>query len=286
MALSVDRHHDAGPFLDRVGGFLGRREAEHNLLFGILDSLRRDASISDGPPILAEVREGDEIVALAIRTPPRNLVLSECDEPAAVDALVDDLVAAGDTVPGALGPVEAIRRFAERWTAATGQPHRRQLSERAFRLTRVIPPPPPPGQMRIAGAADFRLLVDWLLAFTAEALPEEDNDPAAAERAVSRWLYDGLKRAYLWEIDGRPVSLAGVGGRTPHGTRVGPVYTPPEHRRRGYAGALVAAASQAQLDEGLQFCFLFTDLANPTSNHVYQAIGYEPVTDIDVYVFG
>jgi predicted GNAT family acetyltransferase len=151
---------------------------------------------------------------------------------------------------------------------------------------RVIPPPPPPGQMRLAVAADFRLLVDWLLAFTAEALPEEDNDPVDAERAVSRWLYEGFKRAYLWEVDGRPVSLAGVGGRTPHGTRVGPVYTPPEHRRRGFAGALVAAASQAQLDEGLEFCFLFTDLANPTSNHVYQAIGYEPVTDIDVYVFG
>jgi predicted GNAT family acetyltransferase len=82
------------------------------------------------------------------------------------------------------------------------------------------------------------------------------------------------------------VSWAGAGGRTPHGTRIGPVYTPPEHRRRGYAGALVAATSQAQLDEGLEFCFLFTDLANPTSNHVYQAIGYEPVTDIDVYVFG
>jgi len=286
MALSVDRHHDAGPFLGRVGGFLGRREAEHNLLFGILDSLRRDASISDGPPLLADVREGDDIVAVAIRTPPRNLVLSECDVPAAVDALVDDLVAAGDALPGALGPVEAIRQFAGRWTVATGQPHRRQFSERAFRLMRVIPPPPPPGQMRLAVAADFRLLVDWLLAFTAEALPEEDNDPVDAERAVSRWLYEGFKRAYLWEVDGRPVSLAGVGGRTPHGTRVGPVYTPPEHRRRGFAGALVAAASQAQLDEGLEFCFLFTDLANPTSNHVYQAIGYEPVTDIDVYVFG
>ena len=286
MALSVDRHHDAGAFLDRVGGFLVRHEAENNLLFGILGALRRDASISDGPPLLADVREGDDIVAVAIRTPPRNLVLSECDVPAAVDALVDDLVADGDALPGALGPVEAIRQFAGRWTVATGQPHRRQFSERAFRLTRVIPPPPPPGEMRLAVAADLRLLVDWLLAFTAEALPEEDNDPVDAERAVSRWLYEGFKRAYLWEVDGRPVSWAGVGGRTPHGTRIGPVYTPPEHRRRGFAGALVAAASQAQLDEGLEFCFLFTDLANPTSNHVYQEIGYQPVTDIDVYAFG
>ena len=79
------------------------------------------------------------------------------------------------------------------------------------------------------------------------------------------------------------MSWAGVGGRTPNGTRIGPVYTPPSERGHGYASALVAAASQAQLDEGLAFCFLFTDLANPTSNHIYQAIGYEPVTDIDAY---
>jgi uncharacterized protein len=286
MAPTVDRHRDPGSFLDRVGGFLGRREAEHNLLFGILDGLRRDASISDGPPLLAEVRDGDEIVAVALCTPPRNLVLSECDEPAAVDALVDDLVAEGDRLPGALGPVEAIARFAERWSGATGQAHRRQISERAFRLAAVIPPRPTPGRMRLAGPADFQLTVNWLLAFTAEALPEEGNDPADAERVVTRWLFEGFKRTYLWELDGRPVSWVGVGGRTPHGTRVGPVYTPPEHRGRGYASALVAAATQAQLDEGLQFCFLFTDLANATSNHIYQAIGYEPVTDIDVYAFG
>jgi uncharacterized protein len=286
MPLSVIRLEDAGAFLDRVGGFLGRHEAENNLLFGILDGLRRDVSISDGPPLLAEVRDGDEILAVALRTPPRNLVLAECQAPAAIDALVDDLVAAGDTLPGALGPVDASRRFVERWTALTGQPHRRQLGERAFRLSRVIPPPAPAGEMRLAEPGDFQLLVDWLVAFTAEALPEEDNEVLDAERLVRRWLEHGYRRNYLWEVDREAVSWASAGGRTPHGTRIGPVYTPPEHRRRGYAGALVAEASQAQLDEGLEFCFLFTDLANPTSNHVYQAIGYEPVTDIDVYVFG
>jgi hypothetical protein len=285
MPLSVIRHEDAGAFLDRVGGFLGRHEAENNLLFGILDGLRRDVSISDGPPLLAEVRDGDEILAVALRTPPRNLVVAECQAPAAIDALVDDLVAAGDTLPGALGPVDAIRRFVERWTALTGQPHRKQLGERAFRLSRVIPPPAPAGEMRLAGADDFRLLVDWLLAFSAEALPEEDNDPADAERLVQRWLEHGYRRNYLWEVDREAVSWAGAGGRTPHGTRIGPVYTPPEHRRRGYAGALVAEASQAELDEGLEFCFLFTDLANPTSNKIYQQIGYEPVADVDEYRF-
>jgi predicted GNAT family acetyltransferase len=90
----------------------------------------------------------------------------------------------------------------------------------------------------------------------------------------------------LWIDDGVPVSMTGVGARTPNGVRIGPVYTPPARRGRGYASNLVAAASQAELDAGTRAIFLFTDLANPTSNHIYQAIGFEPVTDIDRYTFG
>jgi len=85
---------------------------------------------------------------------------------------------------------------------------------------------------------------------------------------------------YIW-VDGEPACLVGVSGETPHGIRVAPVYTPPELRGRGYASALTAEVSQAQLDAGRRYCFLFTDLANPTSNKVYQAIGYEPVCDVD-----
>jgi hypothetical protein len=64
------------------------------------------------------------------------------------------------------------------------------------------------------------------------------------------------------------------------------VYTPPEARGRGYASNLVAQVAQAQLDAGRRFVFLFTDLANPTANRIYQEIGFEPVIDIDEYVFG
>jgi predicted GNAT family acetyltransferase len=66
---------------------------------------------------------------------------------------------------------------------------------------------------------------------------------------------------------------------------VGPVYTPPEARRHGYASALVAHVSQDLLDGGRRFVFLYTDLANPTSNHIYQEIGYRPVADAYQYTF-
>ena len=89
----------------------------------------------------------------------------------------------------------------------------------------------------------------------------------------------------LWEVEGAAVSMAGYSGRTPNGIRIAWVYTPPENRGKGFAGACVAALSQKLLDDGRKFCFLYTDLANPVSNHVYQKMGYEPVTDATVYSF-
>ena len=93
------------------------------------------------------------------------------------------------------------------------------------------------------------------------------------------------RRLLLWEVEGTAVSMAGYSGPTPNGIRVAWVYTPPENRGKGFAGACVAALSQKLLDDGRKFCFLYTDLANPISNHVYQKIGYEPVTDATVYSF-
>ena len=94
----------------------------------------------------------------------------------------------------------------------------------------------------------------------------------------------------LWEVDGASVSLAGWGGPTPNGIRVGPVYTPPELRGRGYATALTAEVSQRLLDGrlfvgGRRFCFLYTDLANPTSNAIYERIGYERIAEAAEIVF-
>jgi predicted GNAT family acetyltransferase len=121
-------------------------------------------------------------------------------------------------------------------------------------------------------------------AFHAEATPEAPAPPDTGE-VVDRWIAGRLRVLYVWEDRGKVVSVAGAGGRTPNGIRIGPVYTPPEQRGRGYATAVTAAASQDQLDRGRRFVTLFTDLANPTSNRIYRAIGYEPVCDMDMYGF-
>ena len=279
--LSVERFTDPGPFLDAAGPFLAEREAEHNLLFGITANLSLDPGGSAGPPYLAVVTRGASVIGAALMTPPHNLVLSCMDDPAAPSALAVHLAAERSPVPGVTAPVDIARTFAEEWAAAHGLTARRTIAERIYRTQRVVPPTGVHGRARLATAADREILITFTRAFLREALDRSGDD---AGDFVDGAVRSGTRQFHLWE-DGGPVSLVGVGGRTPNGIRIGPVYTPPAARERGYASALVAAVSQAELDAGRRFCFLFTDLANPTSNHIYQAIGYEPVRDVDAWKF-
>ena len=286
MAHTVQGHPSVDEFMAAAGGFLEAREAEHNLLFGIASTIRSTPELfADDPPRFATVTDGGgRIVAATLRTPPHNQVLSAIDDLEAVDALVHAL--RDDPLPGVLGPTVAAAHFAAGWTAATGRTAHVEVAERTFRLKRVVPPDrPAPGTWRLAEPRDRDLLMRWVVDFMAEAAPGDPPlpDPAGA---ADRWITRRGRRAYLWEDGGKVVSLVGAGGETPHGIRIGPVYTPPAHRGRGYASSLTAAASADQLAAGRRFCFLFTDLANPTSNKIYQAIGYEPVCDIDQYRFG
>jgi uncharacterized protein len=286
MSFVVRKQASADEFLVAAGEFLGAREAEHNLLFGIASWVRTSPELlTDGPATFATVTDADgRMAAATLRTPPHNQVLSWVDELGAVDALVELL--RDEPLPGMLGPTEPAARFAERWTSATGQPARIDVAERIFRLTRVVPPArPAEGSWRVVEPADRDLIARWLVEFSDEAMPEAPRLQAPVA-AAERWIAQVGRIGYVWEDGGEVVSLVGAGGETPHGIRIGPAYTPPARRGRGYASSLTAAASQDQLDRGRRFVFLFTDLSNPTSNKIYRAIGYEPVCDVDMYRFG
>jgi hypothetical protein len=146
-------------------------------------------------------------------------------------------------------------------------------------LSRVRDVDRPSGAARPATAGDREVLVEWNRDFLVEALPEPDVELPHVEERVERSLTVEDAGTWLWETDGTPVALSGFWGPTPTGIRVGPVYTPPAHRRRGYATALVADLSAHLLAAGNRACYLSTDLANPTSNSIYARIGYERVCD-------
>ena len=279
--LTVERPPDVEAFLDRAGAFLAAREAENNLLFGVCSNLRVNPAIRASARFaIVAAGAGGPVVGAALQTPPHRLVLAAVDDLDAVDDLEEALV--GDALPGIIGPLSAAARFVERRAARTGRPARLTMSERIYQLTEVREPRPAPGAMRIANEGDMPVLAGWFRAFAEEAEADVVEEP---EVAVARWIARVGKTIYVWQDGPATVSMCGIGGLTPRGIRVGPVYTPPEHRGHGYASRLVAEVSRTQLEAGRTFVFLFTDISNPTSNRIYQAIGYEPVSDVAEYRF-
>jgi predicted GNAT family acetyltransferase len=281
--LRVKRFEDAQAFLAATGEFLTAREAEHNLLLGLAGTLVARPHVYPQPPYLAAVVRGPHVVGAGLRTPPYGVVLSEVDVGPAPELLAADVAELYSELPTVLGPKEASRRFAEVWERASGQVGHMGKAQRIFRAERVNPPTDVRGAMRRAGEEDRKLLVAWVAAFQREVGLGGPGRPAeeTVDDHLSRGESGGI---YLWE-DGEPVSVAGCGSPTPSGIRVGPVYTPPERRGRGYASALTAELTATLLAGDRHFCFLFTDLGNPTSNRIYQRIGYEPMTDVDEYRF-
>lgn len=201
--------------------FLVRREAEHALLLALL----ADA------PYTTVVQDGERVVAVAARTPPRNLLLSHAP-PEAVDLLARDLAATA--LPGVVGPTGVSEAFAAVWCRLTGRAARRTLALglHAVEEAWLTAPPPVNGGLRQAGPADRDLLVAWLTDFAREALG--DDDRSAADRLTDRLLGPGPGGLVLWEHEGRPVAMAGYTGPTPNDIRVSQVHTPP---------ALAAAAT-------------------------------------------
>lgn len=262
----------SGPaVLEGALGYLMRAEDVNNLMIGLL---RQGL---DGVHLAAAVREG-RIGAVGMRNAIKYL-LSDASAPEAVDALAADALAEQGDLPGWQGPSAEAARFAEAWRAGGGRQAAPGMRMRVHRLETVRHPVGVAGQMEPAAAADRDLLVRWIADFAAEALGQAAATDAGA--TVERHLAAGTLA--VWRDGGRAVSMAAGRGTTPNGARISLVYTPPDLRRRGYAAACVAALSARLLAEGRRFCFLYTDLANPTSNALYRRLGYEPVCDADEY---
>ena len=281
--MFVFRHQTAGSFLTHAQAVLEQHEAANNLMIGIAVRLNEFPDRIKMPPYLATVEDGDRLLAAAVMTPPHRVILyAEGDDPDALRLLTQDLHAGGWCVPGVGGIKPTSRAFAEVWSAVTGQPHRAGMNERVYELRRVIPPAPPiSGALRVATEDDLPLMSEWVWGFIQDA-GLEGTAEGAREIAELRIADRDL---FIWD-DGGPVSTVTKTRHSTHGIVVSLVYTPPAHRYRGYASAAVAALSQQLLDAGWEFCALFTDLANPTSNSIYQRIGYRPVADFDEYIFG
>ena len=279
--MKLTRHQTAAAFLVSAQAALEEHEAANNLIVSVAIRLAEHPDRIKTPPYLATVARDGNLLAAAIMTPPQRVAIYGLNgDPAPLRLIADDLIADGWAVPGTIGPAEVARAFAHAWTEARGGQFQLVRHQRVYELRQVTSPVGVPGVLRVATELDLDLVARWTYGFHQDAGLEGTVEEA--RESAERWIDD--RNAFLWD-DGWPVSMAVKTRHTTHGMTVSGVYTPQEVRRRGYAGACVAALSQQMLNAGWEFCTLFTDLANPISNSVYQKIGYRPVCDFDEYLF-
>jgi uncharacterized protein len=271
-----------GDFLNAAQDWLEKREVENSLILGVTARLDKFVQRFKSQPFLAVVKRAEEIVAAAMITPPYNLVLSGDPQPDALYSLANHLIDNGWSPPGVSGPKATSQAFVKIWAELTGAKIEPGMAQRIYKLTEAKLPAGVPGILREAAPEEIELVAGWAQAFQLEALGSPMDGEEALE--LARWRVDE-RDIFLWDI-GEVVSMAAKGRPTRSAIAVSLVYTPPDHRRKGYAGACVAALSQKLLDEGYRSVSLYTDLGNPTSNHIYMNIGFRPVCDFNEYRFG
>ncbi|MGW1043426.1 GNAT family N-acetyltransferase [Streptomyces sp. NPDC002547] len=263
-------------FRSEAGVFLAARPDLHTMLLSGLDTIEQLRSGGMAPPtVLGWWRGPDETATTAafVWMPPHLLTASRLSQDAATQ-LAGLLSTQAHPFTQLLADDTSVRTFCEAWQATTGFAPKSGPRLRLYRLDHLVRPGvAPPGTPRTATDCDRALLHDWCTRFVTEAGSLGADLDVFIDERMSR---GGWR---LWTVGDEPVAMAAMTSVVAGTARLTPVYTLPQQRGRGYGSAVTAAVSQAARDAGAEHVLLFTDLANPTSNSVYQRIGFRPVSD-------
>jgi uncharacterized protein len=280
--MKLKRFNNAENFLNSIEAYLRKSEVENNIMLGVCTNLKNKKEL-DKDDYFAVVEETGEAKLAAMMTPPNNLTLytEEKNFCEAIELVADNLIEEGWTVSGIVTSNEMSKAFADLWASKINCDIRKGMNMRIYELRKVNPPKNNSGKLRIATLKDLPLVQQWTYEMSAQ-IGEHQTKEYCFELAEKK-LKD--EYVYLWEDDGKVVSMAAKARPTETGVVVNLVYTPEEFRNKGYASSCVAALSQLLLDLGHSYCSLFTDLSNPISNSIYMKMGYKSICDMDEYKF-
>ncbi|QUW22815.1 GNAT family N-acetyltransferase [Sporosarcina sp. Marseille-Q4063] len=274
--MDLKIYKDANEFSLKVEPILIQKEDVNSLFLGVLQGIKSGLYEN---AFMATIEERDKVIAIFQMTPPHPLNLIFVDENRLeenMDLLIQNLMNLKIELPSIISLKPRAYRFAEKWEAETGMTTKLVMDQGLYRLDQVDDTlEKSPGIWRFAERKDCQLIGKWYYLFAEEAgLPilttKEINDRVA--------LMVSNQEVFLWEDDGEIVSMMKKSRPTKHGVTVSLVYTPKDKRRKGYARTLVAAISNELLKE-FDFCVLYTDMMNPTSNKIYKEIGYKKIVD-------
>ncbi len=289
--VRVELHEDPAAFLAAAGDHLAREPVVSTVVSTVAENAVRDDAAGhgyDAPYRWWAVLRDDagNVIGTGMRTAPFTpyplFLLSMSDEAAL--SLARHLHERGEAVTGVNGALPAARVCAEEIARLSRRRVETSMHTRLHRLDTLVPPGPARGALRAATPENVGLALEWYEAFARDAdeqagrPPGSMHDVAETEETMLRRIEAG--RVWFWtDESGVPAHLSAMNAPAFGAARIGPVYTPKEHRDQGYAGNTVAALSRRILDSGAVPC-LYTDQANPASNALYAALGYRPVVDM------
>lgn len=277
--MQLHRYQDFQLFKAQATEYLLKHEVQHCRMLDICHTLNRNPQAYGTETYLAIVEENDAIVAVAMRRFPYKLLLSAVTNFDAIELIVRDVHQTMPDLPGVSSLPAEAKAFADAWQKISGQVCTLEMQLLIHQLETVQPIKLSSGKLRVATAEDRNLLINWLAAFNQEIFHTIGEN---IEQIIERKLQE--TSIYLWE-NNTLVSMAWSRTATEKAAIIGPVYTPLEYRKQGYATACVAQLSQLLLTQGFPSCLLFTDVKNPTSNRIYRNIGYQAVCDWHDYKF-
>lgn len=290
--MNVTAYEDAAAFLAAAEPFLTQQETLNSLMLGIVISMTTTGGSARRrfQPLLLTVDDDHDPRLAAFMNSPQKLLLGGTSQTTlpTIEPLVTYLDQRMPGLPAVFGPEGLSEPFAQVWTRHRGHEAQIGLSQLLYELqTVVLPPSLPPGLLRPANINDRAVAAEWMVGFQREAMRQQDTDIDAARYVTDMLIARG--ELYVWQAEpsgsGAPLSMAARARPTPGTVAVNFVYTPPPLRGRGYASACVGHLSLHLLDTGWKSVNLFTDRANPTSNHIYERLGYQPVTVFVEYRF-
>ncbi len=277
--MTVEVVDDAREFLERAAPLVARDPISTNVIATVTANYDPTDPTVAGPARWALVSDGGDPLGAAMLTPPWNLFLSALPAGAAAD-IADVLTAAGIELPGVAGAADAVREFVDRWATIHHVQSRLDRRQRAFVLDELLEPGSLDGFARLVRPGEAPLLAAWWQRFHDEAVP---RDPALdwSEVATTQIERGGV---WCWCVGDTPVSFAAA-NHMGDLARIGPVYTPPDRRGRGFAAAATAAAVRDALTQGAHHVMLYADVENPTSNALYLRLGFIVHHDAEQYAF-
>ncbi|MGG0120995.1 GNAT family N-acetyltransferase [Bacillus paranthracis] len=257
-------------FKEEVTPFLEKNEQENNLILGVLQMVHQ-------PIFMGIAKQGEEIAVVFLQTEEKKQIIVATTEIAEEDIveLAKKLAEVYPNVPGLIGNKKIVQRLAEEIAVLANKKTTVAMEQGIYELKQVKKKWNGDEVFRELNSDELTLIEQWIYQFC-----EDVNLPTTKEEAkqMAHTLITN-HRLFGLEVDGKLVSVAAKTRPTKNNITVNFVYTPKEERKKGYASNCVAALSQRMLDEGYKTTTLYTDLANPTSNKIYQEIGYEQIAE-------